>query len=120
VAKPAWQHDRHCPGRTIADVSAVAADIPVFNAFYGGWVTVAGTSVSAPFISGVFGLAGNATSITPRYLYQHAADFLDITHGNNLLVGGPTAACGGDYLCKARKGYDAPTGLGTPDGIAGF
>ena len=23
VAKPAWQHDPHCPGRTVADVSAV-------------------------------------------------------------------------------------------------
>jgi Subtilase family len=121
VAKPAWQHDRHCPGRTVADVSAVAADTPVFNAFYGGWVTVAGTSVSAPFISGVYGLAGNASSISPRHLYQHKADFFDITHGNNVLFfGGPAAACGSDYLCQAHKGYDAPTGLGTPDGIAGF
>jgi hypothetical protein len=24
VAKPAWQHDSHCPGRTVADVAAVA------------------------------------------------------------------------------------------------
>jgi len=29
VAKPAWQHDPHCPGRTVADVSAVAWNIPV-------------------------------------------------------------------------------------------
>jgi hypothetical protein len=120
VAKPAWQHDRHCPGRTIADISAVASNIPIFNSFYGGWVTVGGTSVSAPFISGVFGLAGNATSITPRYLYQHKADFFDVTRGNNVLIGAAVKVCGGDYLCKARKGYDAPTGLGTPDGIAGF
>jgi hypothetical protein len=120
AAKPAWQHDPHCPGRTVADVSAVAADVPIFNKFYGGWVTVGGTSVAAPFISGVFGLAGNATSISPRYLYRHKADFFDITRGNNVIFGRPAAVCGGDYLCQAQKGYDAPTGLGTPDGIAGF
>jgi hypothetical protein len=28
--------------------------------------------------------------------------------------------CGDSYLCVARKGYDAPTGLGTPDGIGAF
>jgi hypothetical protein len=120
VAKPAWQHDPHCPGRTVADISAVASNVPIFNKFYGGWVTVGGTSVAAPFISGVFGLAGNATSINPGYLYQHAADFFDITRGNNVLFGTAATACGRDYLCQAKKGYDAPTGLGTPDGTAGF
>jgi hypothetical protein len=29
-------------------------------------------------------------------------------------------ACGDDYLCVAKKGYDAPTGLGSPDGISAF
>ncbi|HWG61494.1 MAG TPA: hypothetical protein VG253_07250 [Streptosporangiaceae bacterium] len=40
VAKPAWQHGADCPMRTVADVSAVAYDIPIFNKTYGGWVTV--------------------------------------------------------------------------------
>src|SRR5579859_1878157 len=39
VSKPAWQHDPHCSGRTVADVSAVATNIPIFNRDYGGWVT---------------------------------------------------------------------------------
>jgi hypothetical protein len=121
VGKPAWQHDRHCSGRTVADISAVAADIPIYNAAYGGWITVAGTSVSAPFVSGAYGLAGNAASLTPRHLYTHARDFFDVIHGNNNLVDSSSkAACGEDYLCEAKKGYDAPTGLGTPDGIAGL
>jgi hypothetical protein len=29
-------------------------------------------------------------------------------------------ACGDDYMCVAKKGYDAPTGLGTPDGPGGL
>jgi hypothetical protein len=120
VGKPAWQHDRHCPGRTVADISAVATNIPIFNAAYGGWLTVAGTSVSAPFVAGVYGLAGNAASRTPRHLYRHAHDFFDVTRGSNVLFGSAKAVCGADYQCEAKKGYDAPTGLGTPDGIAGF
>jgi hypothetical protein len=34
--------------------------------------------------------------------------------------GGHGAVCGYDYLCVAKKGYDAPTGLGTPDGTGAF
>jgi subtilase family serine protease len=120
VGKPSWQHDTHCPGRTVADISAIAANIPIFNTAWGGWLTVAGTSVSSPFIAGVYGLAGNAAAVTPRHLYQHAADFFDITKGNNALFGTAKQVCGADYLCEAKKGYDAPTGLGSPDGIAGL
>jgi hypothetical protein len=32
----------------------------------------------------------------------------------------PVQACGRDYLCTAKKGYDAPTGLGTPNGPGAF
>jgi subtilase family serine protease len=120
VVKPAWQHDAHCPGRTTADISAIAADIPIYNKAWGGWLTVGGTSVASPFIAGVYGLAGNAAHITVRYLYQHEPDFFDITKGNNVLFGTAAKTCGNDYLCTAKPGYDAPTGLGTPDGIAGF
>jgi hypothetical protein len=28
--------------------------------------------------------------------------------------------CGADYLCTARKGYDAAAGLGIPDGTGAF
>jgi hypothetical protein len=121
VKKPSWQHDPHCPGRTIADISAIAANVPIFNAAWGGWITVAGTSAAAPFIAGVYGLAGNARHLTPRHLYTHRHDFYDVTKGNNAIMWStPRQACGNDYLCAAKKGYDAPTGLGTPHGTAGF
>ena len=31
VAKPSWQHDPHCPGRTVGDVAAVATNIPLYD-----------------------------------------------------------------------------------------
>ena len=120
VRKPGWQHDRHCPMRTVADVSAVATDVPIYNRYWGGWVTVAGTSVAAPLIAGVYGLAGNAATVRPGYLYQRQRALFDITAGNNAFLIDARLACGRDYLCVAKKGYDAPTGLGTPDGIGGF
>jgi hypothetical protein len=42
-----------------------------------------------------------------------------MTTGNNAVSTTP-AACGMGYLCVAKRGYDAPTGLGTPNGTAGF
>ena len=37
----------------------------------------------------------------------------DITSGSN-------GSCGGTYLCSGTAGYDGPTGVGTPNGTAGF
>jgi subtilase family serine protease len=118
VGKPRWQHDTHCPGRTVADVAAVAKSIALYNKDWGGWIDVAGTSASAPIVAGVFGLAANAAAIRPGYEYAHARAFFDVTQGNNdYFFQGGGSSCGGDYMCVAKKGYDAPTGLGTPDGI---
>lgn len=119
-AKPAWQHGAHCAMRTTTDVSAVSANVAAYSKDFGGWVTVAGTSISAPLIAGVYGLAGNAAKIKPGYEYSHARWLYDVTAGNNDVVSGTGAQCGGDYLCVAKKGYDAPTGLGTPHGTAAF
>lgn len=116
VPKPSWQTDPHCPGRTVADVSAVAWNIPVYDSNEGGWLNVGGTSAAAPLIAGVYALAGNATKIAPGYEYSHSRSLFDIVTGNNITV----TSCGGDYLCRAKKGYDAPSGLGTPDGTGAF
>ena len=121
VAKPSWQHDRACAGRTVADVAAVAWNIPIYTKNYGGWVTVGGTSVSAPLVAGIYGLAGNASAIRPGYEYRHARALFDITRGNNAwFQPEPKIVCGDSYLCVAKDGYDAPTGLGTPDGTGAF
>jgi hypothetical protein len=120
VTRPPWQHLHDCPGRTVADVAAVAADVPVYDKAWGGWITVWGTSVAAGLIAGTYGLAGNAASVSPRHLYLHAAHLFDVTTGNNAVYGTPKALCDDSYMCQAKPGYDAPTGLGTPDGIGGF
>jgi subtilase family serine protease len=116
--KPAWQHDAGCAGRTVADVSAVADNVAIYDSSpeVGGWGVVAGTSIASPLIASVYALAGNAKSVVyGSYPYSHQTSFHDITEGSNFT---PDSVCG--YLCTAEPGYDGPTGLGTPNGIGGF
>jgi subtilase family serine protease len=121
VAKPAWQHDKYCHMRTITDVSADAdpqTGLAVYDSTpnpYGppGWLEIGGTSASAPFVAGVIGLAGNASTFTPQYAYAHASSLYDVTKGSN-------GYCSRSYLCTAKRGYDGPTGLGTPHGTGAF
>jgi len=69
----------------------------------------------------VYGLAGNAATINPGYPYARRGSLFDITVGNNDFFNQANgASCGHDYLCTAKKGDDAPTGLGTPDGTGAF
>jgi subtilase family serine protease len=121
VAKPSWQHDSDCGMRTASDVSALAWNVAIYQPEYGGWVTVGGTSAAAPLIAGVYALAGNAASVAPGYVYQHRGSLFDVTSGNNNALGlSGGAVCEDTYLCVAKPGYDAPTGLGTPDGTGAF
>jgi hypothetical protein len=117
IAKPAWQKDKSCSKRTTSDVSAAAENIAIHSGEIGGWFTVSGTSASAPFIAGLYGRNGGRS--TPGSLYTRAAGLFDITTGAND-SDGTGAKCGQDYLCTAKPGYDAPTGLGTPNGLDAF
>jgi subtilase family serine protease len=122
VDKPAWQQDTDCPGRTIADVSA-DADPDTGLAVYvtsvgrgsGGWTVVGGTSASAPYLAGVIALAGDPAAFpdASRLYSAPAAGLNDVADGS-------TGTCDGDYLCTAVPGYDAPTGIGTPNGLSAF
>ncbi len=116
--KPAWQHDAGCANRTVADVSAVADGVAIYDSSpeMGGWGVVAGTSISAPIIASIYALAGNAKTVKyGSYPYSHTSHLYDVIVGANFT---PTTTCG--YLCQAAPGYDGPTGLGTPNGILGF
>ena len=123
VDKPAWQQDKHCHMRTVADVSAVAdpaTGVAVYDTvpYFGqsGWWILGGTSASAPLIAGVVGLAGNGDHLSAGYPYAHTQYLNDVVGGSNVALWD----CGGDYICTAKKGYDGPTGLGTPDGAGAF
>src|SRR4029077_18771480 len=46
-------------------------------------------------------------------IYTHTSNFFDVTSGND-------GTCSPAFLCTAETGYDGPTGIGTPNGIAGL
>ena len=110
--------------RTVADVAAEAdpnTGLAVYDSTpvngQSGWLQVGGTSLAAPLVAAVIGLGGSGSQISPASIYSHAAQLFDVVGGSN---GRPGYDCGGDYLCTGVTGYDAPTGLGTPNGVAAF
>ena len=119
ITKPAWQHDRHCGMRTTSDVSALAdpeTGLAVYDTFGlgadNGWIVVGGTSLAAPLVAGMVGAAGNASRLgTAQWIYDHRTGLADVVRGSN-------GYCGNDYLCTGTKGYDGPTGLGSPRGLS--
>jgi subtilase family serine protease len=114
IAKPSWQHDTGCASRTMNDAAAVADPNTGVAVYIGGWSVFGGTSVSSPFLGGVYGLAGNAGSLNAgQSLYTNASSLFDITTGSN-------GSCSPQYLCHGEVGYDGPTGNGTPNGIGAF
>ncbi|MGB8661683.1 MAG: hypothetical protein WCD34_14760 [Candidatus Acidiferrum sp.] len=79
---------------------------PVFGT---GWFVVGGTSVSAPSLAGIVNAAGsfhNSSQEENRELYNHifGGSFNDIVYGT----------CG-KHAVFAFLGYDACTGIGSPD-----
>ena len=133
----------------VAVVADPATAVAVYDTYAsaGGWIGVGGTSVGAPLVAAMFALAqlpGQGASLP----YARPGAFIDVVQGTNnpslldglsytsdYLSSGQVSSsgfdhtpivqelvnpCPGGYLCNARAGYDAPTGLGTPRGVAGF
>jgi len=117
-AKPSFQHDSGCTMRTVADVSA-DADPNTGAAVYlaGSWWQIGGTSLSAPIVSAIFAMAGGVGTTLGNSLpysnLNYGINMRDVTSGSN-------GGCSVSYLCTALAGYDGPTGLGTPLGLAAF
>jgi subtilase family serine protease len=110
-----------CSGRAVADVAAVAdpaTGVAVYDsyAFQGanGWLEFGGTSASAPIIAAIYALAGNTSAISDgSYVWAHHANLHDVVRGRN-------GDCPTTQWCTARRGWDGPTGWGTPNGTSAF
>ena len=112
-----------------------------------GWITIGGTSLASPIIAATFALAGgagkNAGGETVKYpaqtLYENLAaspqSLHDVELGSNGECSKPfneetgisgcselqeAASCSVKAICLAQKGYDGPSGVGTPNGIVAF
>lgn len=114
-----------CPAgiRGDNDIAAVA-DPNTGMAVYANreqWIQAGGTSLAAPLVAAMYALAGDVGSVKrpSQLLYAHlgTSAFRDVTGGSNQ----PWTGCDGvPARCTARPGYDLPTGVGTPNGLAGF
>jgi subtilase family serine protease len=114
--QPRYQQDvkTTCKTDAMADVSAAAnpgaGGASIY--YHGQFSQVGGTSESSPLIAAIFALSGNTSGYPGKYLYAKPGQLNDITTGTNGSCGPP--------LCTAGKGWDGPTGLGTPNGVGAF
>jgi subtilase family serine protease len=114
-------------GRAIADVSAVGnpdTGVDVYDSTPEGggeptgWTVFGGTSVSSPIVAAEFALAGGAHGVAypAATLYAHVGEeaaLYDVVRGKN-------GSCKHATICRAAPGYDGPSGVGSPVGLAAF
>jgi len=120
-SKPAWQTDSGCSQRMVPDVAAAGDPLSGAAVYYSygyfgrsGWFKVGGTSLGAPIIAAIYALAGNADQVVAgSYPYAQSGSLFDVRSGAN-------GSCSPSYLCTTGIGYDGPTGVGSPNGTAGF
>ena len=116
----------------VADVSADASPatpLAIYDTYApsshqpNNWTVVGGTSASSPYIAGLFARAGVPSNLLgPNTLYTAAtSNFRDITSGNNEYEDSCSNYPGvAQSVCNAGKGWDGPTGLGSPQGLGAF
>jgi subtilase family protein len=106
-----------------------------------GWAAIGGTSVASPIIAAAFALAGGSQGVAypARLLYenlqQDPASLHDVVSGSNgeclkkfkknagtsgCTVEEEAHSCTAQAICLAGSGYDGPSGVGTPNGLAAF
>ena len=106
-----------------------------------GWGVIGGTSVASPIIAAVFALAGGAHGVAypAQTVYENAQQapgvLHDVVSGSNGECSKPfnektgtsgcsslqeAESCSGALICLAAPGYDGPSGVGTPNGLAAF
>jgi len=120
------------PCRTAPDVSAQADEftgaITIYQAAFGGWTTIGGTSSATPIWAAMLALVNASSTCTANPATKHgvgfaspllyevasspaaySASFNDIRLGNNDIYG-----LDDGRVFAASKGYDLASGLGSP------
>jgi len=121
IKVPAWQeghHDR--PFRGVPDLALAGHSFAIVIG--NRWLAVDGTSASTPAFAGMLSLInakllaqGQPTiGFLNRLIYSNASQdiFTDVTEGDNRCAAAGAACCGG---YDAEEGWDAASGLGSPD-----
>ena len=110
-----WMPKAGCSGRLMVDLATVGDPRTGVAVYVGGrWGVEGGTSASSPFVAGIYALGGASSTLkASRSLYEHPDAFYDVTTGSD-------GTCSPAIFCEAGPGYDAASGLGTPNGIAAF
>ena len=134
-SRPSWQVAPGVPSgatmRMVPDLSTDANPATGFVEYFtgsgqgacqtscdAGWGSVGGTSISAPMVSALVATGAQACGtgrlgfINPSLYAMASSGFTDVTVGNNDLYNV------GAY--SAGPGYDAASGLGSPNGAAFF
>jgi hypothetical protein len=122
--RPSWQmlpgfSFGSCTMRASVDLSAAAqfnpsglgGGIAAYDADDNGWNSVEGTSAATPLVAALLVRLGLAGKDNHELFYKNSTDFNDITSGTN----DNDHLCS-DVMCTAGKGWDGPTGLGSPNG----
>jgi hypothetical protein len=140
---PNWGQVGCGSNRATADVAADAdpyTGVAVYDStpdppYFPGWATFGGTSLSSPIIAAAFALAGGSHGVEypAQTLYSHlgSSSLHDVVSGTNwgcskigesgyreCTLAEEEANCSNLAICNAGPGYDGPTGVGTPDGLA--
>lgn len=103
-------------GRGVPDIAADASPTSGYKIRLNGGQEepIGGTSAVAPLVAGLVALAneslGKPVGFINARLYQITAGFNDITTGSNDITGGHLPGY------SASKGWDAASGLGSPQG----
>jgi hypothetical protein len=146
---PGWASAGCGTGRLDNDIAAVADPYTGFDiydsylyepSFKTGWLTVGGTSLSAPLVSALYGLAGGGHGVSDpaATLYAHlgqGASLYDVSAGGDGYCDGEAPGpcgepaineefgdidCQGTTSCDAAPGFDGPSGVGAPNGLGAF
>ena len=112
IAKPAYQSDTGCTGRSYADLSADAnpeTGLAVYD--NGSWLEIGGTSLATPLIAAYYAITG-VTNSSSQWAYGNSGALNDVVSGSN------GSNCVPSYICTAGVGYDGPSGVGSISGAA--